>query len=98
MKLFRPSKDPINIVGKMDEKLQSVTFQGDALADKTKDLSNNILHLARLFTVVLKRGEPGEVIECIKLYVLEEESDLGDLEAGAVEEKSQASIKQVIYY
>ena len=47
---------------------------------------------------MLKRGEPEEVIECIKLYVLEEESDLSDVEAGAVEEKSQASIKQVIYY
>ena len=98
VKLFRPSKDSINIVGKMNEKLESVTFQEDAVADKTKDLSNNILHLARLFIVVLKRGEPGEVIECIKLYVLEEESDLSDLEAGAVEEKNQASIKQVIYY
>ena len=78
----------------MNERLESVNFQEDAVTDKIKDLSNNILHLARLFTVVLKRGD----IECVKLYVLEEESDLSDLEAGAVEEKSQASIKQVIYY
>jgi hypothetical protein len=48
-----------------------VTFQEAAVAGKTKDISNNILHLARLFTVLLKRGGPEEVIECIKLYILE---------------------------
>jgi hypothetical protein len=79
VKLFRPSKDPINIVSKMDEKFENIAFQEEVVEGKVKDLTNNILHLARLFTVLLKRGEISELIECVKLYVLEEESDLSDL-------------------
>lgn len=81
----------------MDEKFDQINFQEDVATGKVKDLTNNILHLARLFTVLLKRGEAAEVMECVKLYVLEEESDLSDLELGVAEEKTQSSIKQVIY-
>lgn len=69
----------------MDEKFEKITFQEELVSVKSKDLTNNILHLARLFTVILKRGETAEAIECIKLYILEEESDLSDLELGVAE-------------
>lgn len=98
VKLFGPSKDPINIAGKLDEKVGSVAFEEEVAAAKGKDLKNNMLHLAGVFTAVLKRGDMREVISGVRLYVLEEESDLSELELGAGEEKTQWAIKQVIYY
>jgi hypothetical protein len=84
MKLFKPTKDSAPLVEKIIEKSEKPPLTQESAHPKVKELSNNIYHLANLFTLIFKRAEPKEVISGIKNYVLEEESDLGDIELGII--------------
>jgi hypothetical protein len=47
---------------------------------------------------VAKGREPRDIIDAVRRYVLEEESDLNEVELGLSEEKERWAVKQMVFY
>jgi hypothetical protein len=73
-------------------------FVQTANSIKPKDLECNILHLMRLFDSLLKKKDSKVLIEQIKHYVLEEGSDLNELELCLEDTNTQLMVKTILFY
>ena len=69
--------------------LEKLEATAEAQRAKVEDVERNILHLAQVYWAVAKGREAKEVIEAVRRYVLEEESDLNELELGLREERER---------
>lgn len=95
MKLGNRAKQSKKLVSQLEEKLEATA---EAQRAKVEDVERNILHLAQVYWAVAKGREAKEVIEAVRQYVLEEESDLNELELGLREERERWAVKQVVFH